>query len=146
VLDATVETVDAKGTERRIPVAEFHRLPGETPNVDTTLKTGELITAVTLPKPVAGMHIYRKVRDRASYAYALVSVAAILGKDGTGRVAFGGVAPRPWRVEAAEVDLPKGAKAVTDMVFAEANPTRDNAYKLKLAERALTAAINQARA
>jgi len=146
VLDATVETVDAKGTERRIPVAEFHRLPGDTPNVDTTLKTGELITAVTLPKPVAGMHIYRKVRDRASYAYALVSVAAILGKDGTGRVAFGGVAPRPWRVEAAEVDLPKGAKAVTDMVFAEANPTRDNAYKLKLAERALTAAINQARA
>ena len=146
VLDATVETVDAKGGQRRIPIAEFHRLPGDRPEVDTTLAPGELITAVTLPKPLGGTHIYRKVRDRASYAYALVSVAAILGKDGTGRVAFGGVAPRPWRVEAAEVDLPKGAKAVTDRVFAEANPTPDNAYKLKLAERALTAAINQARA
>ncbi len=97
VLDATVETVDAKGGERRIPIAEFHRLPGDRPDVDTTLKPGELITAVTLPKPVAGTHIYRKVRDRASYAYALVSVAAILGKDGSGHVAFGGVAHKPWR-------------------------------------------------
>jgi xanthine dehydrogenase YagS FAD-binding subunit len=79
VLDATV---DAQGTERKIPIAEVHCLPGDKPEVDTTLKTGELITAVTLPKPVAGTHIYRKVRDRASYAYALVSVAAILGKDG----------------------------------------------------------------
>ncbi|MCJ2081792.1 FAD binding domain-containing protein [Methylobacterium sp. J-090] len=146
VLDATVETVDAKGTERKIPMAEFHRLPGDRPEIDTTLKPGELITAVTLPKPVAGTHIYRKVRDRASYAYALVSVAAILGKDGSGHVAFGGVAPRPWRVEAAEADLPKGAKAVTDTVFAGAEPTPANAYKLKLAERTLTAALNQARA
>ena len=146
VLDATVETVDGKGTTRNIPVAEFHRLPGDRPEVDTTLRAGELITAVTLPKPVAGTHIYRKVRDRASYAYALVSVAAILGRDGTGHVAFGGVAPRPWRVEAAEAALPKGAKAVTDQVFAGAKPTDENAYKLKLAERTLTAALNQARA
>ncbi|KAB1069948.1 FAD binding domain-containing protein [Methylobacterium planeticum] len=146
VLDATVETVDAKGTERKIPVAEFHRLPGDRPEVDTHLKPGELITAVTLPAPKAGTHIYRKVRDRASYAYALVSVAAILAKDGTGHVAFGGVAPRPWRVEAAEADLRKGAKAVTDRVFAGAKPTEHNAYKLKLAERTLTAALNQARA
>ncbi|TXM96441.1 xanthine dehydrogenase family protein subunit M, partial [Methylobacterium sp. WL122] len=99
VLDATVETIDAKGAERRIPIAEFHRLPGDAPELDTTLRSGELITAVTLPKPVAGTHIYRKVRDRASYAYALVSVAAILGKDGAGHVAFGGVAHKPWRVE-----------------------------------------------
>ncbi|AIQ92670.1 FAD binding domain-containing protein [Methylobacterium oryzae] len=146
VLDATVETVDAAGTERRIPIAEFHRLPGDAPERDTNLEPGELITAVTLPKPVAGTHIYRKVRDRASYAYALVSVAAILGKDGTGHVAFGGVAAKPWRDAAAEADLPKGAKAVTDRVFADAKPTPENAYKLKLAERTLGAALNQARA
>ena len=146
VLDATVETVDAAGGTRRIPMADFHRLPGDRPEVDTTLKPGELITAVTLPKPVAGTHIYRKVRDRASYAYALVSVAAILGKDGSGHVAFGGVAPKPWRIEAAEADLPKGAKAVTAAVFAGAKPTEDNAFKLKLAERTLAAALTQARA
>jgi xanthine dehydrogenase YagS FAD-binding subunit len=146
VLDATVETVDAKGAERKIPVAEFHRLPGDRPEVDTVLKPGELITAVTLPKPMAGTHIYRKVRDRASYAYALVSVAAVIGKDGSGHVAFGGVAPRPWRVEAAEADLPRGAKAVTDKVFAGAKPTEENAYKLKLAERTLGAVLTEARA
>lgn len=146
VLDATVETVDARGGERKIPLREFHRLPGDRPEVDTTLRPGELITAVTLPKPVPGTHIYRKVRDRASYAYALVSVAAILAKDGSGRVAFGGVAPRPWRVEAAEADLAKGAKPVTDRVFADAKPTHDNAFKLKLAERTLAAALNQAKA
>ncbi|MFY9293837.1 MAG: xanthine dehydrogenase family protein subunit M [Methylorubrum rhodinum] len=146
VLDATVETVDAKGAERKIPVAEFHRLPGDRPEVDTVLRPGELITAVTLPKPVAGTHIYRKVRDRASYAYALVSVAAVIGKDGSGHVAFGGVAPRPWRFEAAEADLPRGAKAVTDKVFAGAKPTEENAYKLKLAERTLGAVLTEARA
>jgi len=146
VLDATVETVDASGTARRIPIAAFHRLPGDAPERDTTLEPGELITAVTLPKPVAGTHIYRKVRDRASYAYALVSVAAILARDGTGHVAFGGVAHKPWRVETAEADLPKGAKAVTDQVFADAKPTPENAFKLKLAERTLSAALNQARA
>jgi xanthine dehydrogenase YagS FAD-binding subunit len=146
VLDATVETIDAGGAARKIPIAEFHRLPGDDPSRDTNLEPGELITAVTLPKPVPGTHIYRKVRDRASYAYALVSVAAILGKDGSGHVAFGGVAHKPWRVEAAEADLPKGARAVTDRVFADAAPTHENAYKLKLAERTLGAALNQARA
>ncbi|WP_279605328.1 FAD binding domain-containing protein, partial [Methylobacterium sp. E-016] len=123
VLDATVETVDGEGGSRTIPIAAFHRLPGDAPERDTTLAAGALITAVTLPKPVAGTHLYRKVRDRASYAYALVSVAAILGRDGAGRVAFGGVAPKPWRVEAAEADLPRGAKAVTEQVFAGAAPT-----------------------
>ncbi|NEU14384.1 xanthine dehydrogenase family protein subunit M [Methylobacterium sp. BTF04] len=146
VLDATVETVDATGHERKIPIADFHRLVGDKPEIDTTLRSGELITAVTLPKPVAGTHIYRKVRDRASYAYALVSVAAIIGKDGTGHVAFGGVAPRPWRVEAAEADLPRGAKAVTDRVFDGATPTHENAFKLKLAERTLGAVLTEARA
>ena len=84
VLDATVETVQPDGTTRTIPIAEFHRLPGDTPHVETTLKPGELITAVTLPKPVGGAQIYRKVRDRASYAFALVSVAAIVQRDGIG--------------------------------------------------------------
>ncbi len=146
VLDATVETVDAKGGQRRIPIAEFHRLPGDRPEVDTTLAPGELITAVTLPKPLGGTHIYRKVRDRASYAYALVSVAAVVQPDGTGRAAFGGVAHKPWRVEAAEAEMARGAKAVTDKVFAGAKPTHDNAYKLKLAERTLGAALTEARA
>ena len=76
VLDATVETVNAAGQTRAIPIADFHRLPGTTPNIETSLAPGELITAVTLPKPIGGTHIYQKVRDRASYAFALVSVAA----------------------------------------------------------------------
>ncbi|GJD72922.1 FAD binding domain-containing protein [Methylobacterium goesingense] len=146
VLDATVEIVDGRGTERKIPISEFHRLPGERPEVDTTLKPGELITAVTLPKPLGGAHIYRKVRDRASYAYALVSVAAVVQPDGSGRAAFGGVAHKPWRVEAAEGEMARGAKAVTAQVFAGAKPTHDNAYKLKLAERTLSAALTEARA
>ena len=133
-------------SERRSGCRNFHRLPGDRPEVDTTLKIGELITAVTLPKPLGGKHIYRKVRDRASYAYALVSVAAVVQPDGTGRVAIGAVAHKPWRVEAAEADLPRGAKAVTERMLAGAKPTHDNAYKLKLAERTLGAALIEARA
>ena len=98
VLDATVETVKADGTKRSIPIAEFHRLPGNTPHVENALAPGELITAVILPKPLGGKHFYRKVRDRASYAFALVSVAAVIQPDGTGRVAVGGIAHKPWRV------------------------------------------------
>ena len=146
VLDATVETVNGAGTPRTIPIAEFHRLPGDKPQRDNTLQPGELITAVTLPKPVGGVHIYRKVRDRASYAYALVSVAAILHKDGGGRVAFGGVAPKPWRVEAAEALLPQGAKVVTDRAFQGARPTADNAFKLTLARRTVAAVIAESKA
>lgn len=146
VLDATVETVDAKGTQRTIPIADFHRLPGDKPEVDTTLRRGELITAVTLPKPLGGVQIYRKVRDRASYAYALVSVTAVVQPDGTGRVALGAVAHKPWRMEAAEAELPRGAKAVTDRLLAGAKPTHENAFKVTLAERTLRAALNQARA
>jgi xanthine dehydrogenase YagS FAD-binding subunit len=145
VLDATVETVKADGTARTIPIAEFHRLPGNEPQRDNTLERGELITAVTLPKPIGGTHIYRKVRDRASYAFALVSVAAVLQEDGTGRVAFGGVAHKPWRVEAAEAALPQGAKAVARQVFADARPTEENKFKITLAERTLAAVIAQAR-
>jgi xanthine dehydrogenase YagS FAD-binding subunit len=144
-LDATLETVRPDGSVRSIPIAEFHRLPGDTPHIETTLASGELITAVTLPRPVGGTHIYRKVRDRASYAFALISVAAIVQRDGTGRVALGGVAHKPWRIEAAEAELPRGAKAVAAKLLAGAKPTRENAFKLPLVERTLGAVLTEAR-
>jgi xanthine dehydrogenase YagS FAD-binding subunit len=144
-LDAMVETVRPDGTTRSIPIAEFHRLPGNTPHIETALVPGELITAVTLPKPVGGTHIYRKVRDRASYAFALVSVAAVVQRDGTGRVALGGVAHKPWRVEAADAALPRGARAAAAELLAGAKPTRENAFKLALAERTLGAVLADAR-
>jgi len=144
-LDATVETVKADGTRRGIPIAEFYRLPGATPQRDNTLQHGELITAVTLPAPVGGVHIYHKVRDRASYAFALVSVGAIVQADGSGRVALGGIAHMPWRVEEAERELPRGAKAVTARLLAGARPTHENAFKLTLVERTLGSVIAQAR-
>ena len=146
VLDASVETVNAAGQTRAIPIAEFHRLPGDTPHLDTVLAPGELITAVTLPQPLGGVHLYEKVRDRASYAFALVSVAAVIQKDGTGRVALGGVAHKPWRVEAAETAMPRGARAVAAQLLAGARPTGDNAFKVPLVERTLAAVMHEARA
>ena len=98
-------------------------LPGNTPHVETALAPGELITAVTLPPPVGGVQVYRKVRDRASYAFALVSVAAVVRPDGAGRVALGGVAHKPWRVESAEPAMAQGARAVVRTLLADANPT-----------------------
>ncbi len=144
-LDARVETVKPQGATRTIPIAELHRQPGDTPEVETVLEAGELITAVTLPGPAGGTQHYRKVRDRASYAFALVSVAAIVQPDGSGRVALGGVAPKPWRLDAADAEMPKGAKAVADQLFAEARPTEHNAFKLPLAERALASVLADAR-
>jgi xanthine dehydrogenase YagS FAD-binding subunit len=144
-LDATVETVGPDGATRTVSIAEFHRLPGDTPHLETTLEPGELITAVTLPPPLGGRQIYRKVRDRASYAFALVSVAAVIQRDGTGRVAVGGVAHKPWRVETAESDLPRGAKVVTEKLLAGAKPTQNNAFKVPLVERTLGAVISEAR-
>ena len=145
VLDVAVETVKPDGRTRVIPIADFHRLPGDTPHIETALERDELITGVTLPRPVGGTQIYRKVRDRASYAFALVSVAAIVQRDGTGRVALGGVAHKPWRIEAAEAAMPQGARAVSARLLADAQPTHENAFKLPLAERALAAALVQAR-
>ena len=145
VLDATVETVRADGAARVIPIADFHRLPGGTPHIETALQRGELITSVSLPAPVGGTHVYRKVRDRASCALALVSVAAIVQRDGSGRVALGGVAHKPWRVEAAETAMRQGARAVADRLLDGARPTHENAFKLPLAERTLAAALSQAR-
>ena len=144
-LDATVETVRADGTTRVIPIADFHRLPGNTPQIDTNLQQGELITSVTLPPPVGGTQLYHKVRDRASYAFALVSVAAIVQRDGSGRVALGGVAHKPWRVEAAEAEMPRGAGAVATRLLAGAHPTRENAFKVPLVERTLAGVLQQAR-
>lgn len=145
VLDATVETVDAEGQTRAIPIADFHVLPGDTPEVETVLAPGEVITAVTLPAPLGGRHVYHKVRDRASYAFALVSVAAVIQADGTGRVALGGIAPKPWRDEAAEAALPQGASAVISRLLKDANPTDHNAFKVTLAERTLAAVIAETR-
>lgn len=146
LLDAQVDTVRPDGQVRTIPMADFHRLPGDTPQVETALSVGELITSVTLPKPLGGVHLYHKVRDRASYAFALVSVAAVVQPDGSGRVALGGVAHKPWRVEAAEAALPKGAQAVAGTLLAGAQTTHDNAFKLPLVERTLGAVLQQARA
>ncbi len=110
LLDAEVETVLPNGNTRAIPIADFHRLPGDTPQIDSALIPGEFITAVTLPRPLGGKHFYHKVRDRASYAFALVSVAAVVQPDGGGRVALGGVAPKPWRREEADAALPRAPR------------------------------------
>jgi xanthine dehydrogenase YagS FAD-binding subunit len=141
VLDATVQTIRPDGTTRSIPIADFHRLPGNTPQIETVLTPGELITAVTLPKPAGGTQIYRKVRDRASYAFALVSVGAIIQPDGSGRIALGGVAHKPWRVESAEANLPRGAKAFAAALLDGAKTTSQNAFKRVLVERTIAAVL-----
>jgi xanthine dehydrogenase YagS FAD-binding subunit len=145
-LDAVVSVEGGNG-KREIPLVDFHVLPGDTPQTETVLAPGELITAVTLPPSLAGRSRYRKVRDRASYAFALISVAAILDvRDGVVadvRLALGGVAHKPWRAGAAEAAL-KGAPA-TESAFraaaraelASARGLRDNAFKIELAERVI---------
>jgi xanthine dehydrogenase YagS FAD-binding subunit len=143
-LDAQVETIRADGATRRIAMADFYRPPGDTPHIETVLQPDELITALELPKPAGGRQIFRKVRDRASFAFALVSVAAIVQPDRTGRVALGGVAHKPWRIDTAEAALPQGARAVTDRLLADARPTAENAFKLPLVERTLDAVLRQA--
>jgi xanthine dehydrogenase YagS FAD-binding subunit len=145
LLDAGVETVAANGATRTIPIADFYRLPGNSPHIENTLLPGELITAVTLPKPLGGKHFYHKVRDRASYAFALISVAAVVQADGTGRVALGGVAHRPWRVPAAEQAMPRGGEAVTDILLAGSRTTSDNAFKLPLVQRTIDAILMEAK-
>lgn len=146
LLDAVVETVSPDGSVRNIPVADFYLAPGNTPHLETTLSPGELIAAVTLPPPLGGTHIYRKVRDRASYAFALVSVAAIVQPDGSGRVALGGVAHKPWRLEEADAELVHGAREVYERLFASAHPTPQNEFKLLLAKRTLASVLTEARA
>jgi xanthine dehydrogenase YagS FAD-binding subunit len=144
-LDAIIETIKEDQTPRTIPIADFYRLPGATPHIETVLEKGEIITAVILPPPPGGLHIYRKVRDRASYAFALVSVGAILYPDGTGRIALGGVAAKPWRIKEAEAVLPQGAKAVAAKLMADARTTPENAFKIKLVEKTIEAVLNERR-
>ncbi len=144
VLDAVVETIAPDGTTRAIPIAEFHRLPGDTPHIETTLLPGEMITAVTLPPPLGGLHIYRKVRDRTSYAFATLSVAAVMLPGGKNRFAFGGLAHKPWRVEKAEeMDTPA---AVAEAVLAGARTTAQNAFKVPLLGRLLASIFAHAKA
>ncbi|MFD2415695.1 FAD binding domain-containing protein [Amycolatopsis pigmentata] len=149
--DATVHLRSAD-SERTIPITELHLLPEDRPQVETVLRPGELITAVELPAlPVAASSAYRKVRDRASYAFALVSVAAALNvQDGIVsdvRIALGGVAPKPWRAWRAEAAL-RGAPATArhfrsaaDDELANAVPLRHNAFKIELARRTITAVL-----
>ncbi|WP_261665047.1 FAD binding domain-containing protein [Deinococcus sp. Marseille-Q6407] len=144
VLDATIQTQQADGTERDISIHDFYRLPGNTPHIENVLEPGEMILSVTLPVPLGGQHFYHKVRDRQSYAFALVSVAAVVTEDGQARVAFGGVAPKPCRVPEAEAQWAQGAQAVTDAAFEGARPTEQNAFKLDLARRAVQAVMNAA--
>jgi xanthine dehydrogenase YagS FAD-binding subunit len=150
-LDARVETVNREGETQVIPIAEFHRLPGKTPEIESSLKSGEIITAVTLPPPPPGVQVYRKVRDRASYAFALVSVAAIVdsarGRIRSARLAFGGLAQKPWRVAQAEAEL-TNASANTASFNAAANAVLDGArgyggndFKIPLTRRTLHAVL-----
>jgi xanthine dehydrogenase YagS FAD-binding subunit len=146
-LDAKVETVNGGGEARVIPIAEFHRLPGKTPDIETSLKPGEIITAVTLPPPPPGVHVYRKVRDRASYAFALVSVAAIVdstrGRIRSARLAFGGLAQKPWRTPRAEEKLADAAantasfNAAANAVLEGARGFGGNDFKIPLTRRTL---------
>jgi xanthine dehydrogenase YagS FAD-binding subunit len=150
-LDATVHLQGAAGA-RRLPLTEFHRLPGRTPDRETELEPGELITAIELPAlPRAARSTYRKVRDRASYAFALVSVAAVLEVEG-GRVrdvrlALGGVAHKPWRARKAEAALRGGPaaleafRAAAEAELAAATPLRDNGFKVELAKRIIAAVL-----
>lgn len=152
-LDAVVE-IEGGGGARRVPVASFHRLPGDTPQRDTVLEPGELIRAVTLPAPTGGRQVYRKVRDRRSYAFALVSVAAdVTVADGAitrAALALGGVAHRPWRDPDADALLvgraPDAAAfaAAADAILREARGHGDNDFKIPLARRTLIAALAEA--
>ena len=150
-LDAVVHLSSAGGT-RTLPLTELHRLPGDQPQIDTVLEPGELITAVELPAASIAAHsTYRKVRDRASYAFALVSVAAAIeledGRISDVRLALGGVTHKPWRASRAEemlrgqVASPDAFRAAAEAELAEAVPLSDNGFKVELAKRTMTAVL-----
>jgi xanthine dehydrogenase YagS FAD-binding subunit len=154
-LDATVRIRGVNGTERTMPVKDFHRLPGNNPEKDNNLEHGELITAIEIPKNnFAGKSYYLKVRDRASYAFAMVAVAAALevtgGKIMQARVVLGGVAHKPWRsaeAEAALVGKPANDasfKMAAEAALRGAKPFEHNAYKVELGKRAIVLALQQA--
>ncbi|MEN2787347.1 xanthine dehydrogenase family protein subunit M [Sphingomonas qilianensis] len=150
-LDATIVTLKADGDRRRLSIHDFYRLPGDTPHIETVLEAGELIAHIELPAPPKGNQLYRKVRDRASYAFALVSVAGVVsiedGKIASASLAFGGLGPMPWRDPAVEAALI--GKAPSDAVFeaaatallADAQGYGSNDFKLPLARRVLIACL-----
>lgn len=155
-LEATVQ-VEGPNGRRSIPFAEFHRLPGDEPQRDTTLRHGEIVLSVDLPDEDFSKHYtYLKLRDRLSYAFALVSVAAVLEMDGdtirTARLALGGVAHKPWRNAEAEGRLqgkpatPETFREAADVILAEARPYTHNAFKVELARRAIVRGLSQAAA
>ena len=153
-LDATIVTLAADGDRRRIALDDFYRLPGDTPQRETVLEPGELITHIELPPPVAGARqLYRKVRDRASYAFALVSVAGVVavadGRIASAALAFGGLAPLPWRDRAVEALLVGQAPgdalfgAAADALLADARGHGSNDFKIPLMRRVLIASLKE---
>ena len=152
-LDATIITLTPGGDRRRISIHDFYRLPGDTPEIETVLEPGELITHVELPAPVAGKQLYRKVRDRASYAFALVSVAGLVsvenGTIATAQLAFGGLGPMPWRDSRVEESLIGKAPsdeifaAAADILLAEAQGFGSNDFKIPLMKRTLIACLRE---
>ena len=152
-LDATVVTLQSGGDRRRISIHEFYRLPGDTPQIETALEPGELITHIELPPPPKGDQLYRKVRDRASYAFALVSVAGIVsvedGRIASAALAFGGLGPMPWRDAAVEAALvgqaPSDAvfAAAADALLVDAKGFGANDFKIPLVRRVLIASLRE---
>ncbi|MDQ1157272.1 xanthine dehydrogenase YagS FAD-binding subunit [Sphingomonas sp. SORGH_AS 950] len=152
-LEAVIITQKPDGDRRRIAIGDFYRLPGSTPEIETVLEPGELITHVELPPAPAGRQTYRKVRDRASYAFALVSVAGIVavenGRIASARLAFGGLGPMPWRNEAVEAALvgqePTDAAfhAAADALLADARGYGSNDFKIPLTRRTLVATLRE---
>jgi xanthine dehydrogenase YagS FAD-binding subunit len=150
-LDARVELLGAKGATRDVALVDFYQQPGETPHIENVLERGELITAVVLPPPPPGQQLYRKVRDRASYEFALVSVAAVVQLADTtiafARLAFGGVAHKPWRsAEGEEVLAGRPAtlatfRAAADAAFIPAVGRGHNDFKIELAKRTMIAVL-----
>jgi xanthine dehydrogenase YagS FAD-binding subunit len=151
-LDAAVHLVSSAGA-RVVPLRDFYRLPDDEPQLDTTVEPGELVTAVELPQPAAGRSTYRKVRDRASFSFAVVSVAASVAvRDGVVadvRIAFGGIAHRPWRAAIAEQELRGGPpdlaafRKAADAELRHARPLRDNAFKVTVARNVLINALQE---
>ncbi|WP_343526679.1 xanthine dehydrogenase family protein subunit M [Sphingomonas sp.] len=152
-LDAVIITRKPDGDRRRIAIGDFYRLPGSTPEIENVLEPGELITHVELPPAPKGRQAYRKVRDRASYAFALVSVAGIVavegGKIASARLAFGGLGPMPWRDEAVEAALVGQAptdvafNAAADALLADARGHGSNDFKIPLTRRTLIATLRE---
>ena len=155
LLDATLETVKADGSTRNIAIKDFYCLPKDTPHIENVLESGELITHIVLPAPIKGMHTYDKVRDRASYAFALVSCAAVIDSDDNGnlatvRLAFGGIGTQPWRNEAVERLLTNTTgddatiEQAADLLLQDAKGYGQNDFKIPLTRRLLKQVIQRA--